>query len=110
LGAVATYVGFLQHFVEVRILVDAVDDVVEDLLLVLYLRGATQEELPPQGPCFRHLNPSFTLAVEYAPKDFHDLRPYWDLAPEIRCTHPRLLSAIYATSLRPAFLGNIDRT
>jgi hypothetical protein len=32
LGAVATYVRFLQHLVEIRILVDAMDDVLEDLL------------------------------------------------------------------------------
>jgi hypothetical protein len=35
LGAVAPHVRFMQHFVEVCILVDAVDDVLEDLLLVL---------------------------------------------------------------------------
>jgi hypothetical protein len=35
LGAVAPHVRFMQHFVEVCILVDAGDDVLEDLLLVL---------------------------------------------------------------------------
>ncbi len=39
-----------------------------------------------------------------------DASPYWDLAPEIRCIHPRLLSAIYATNLRPARLANIEQT
>jgi hypothetical protein len=47
LGTVAKYVRFSQHFAEIRILVDAMDDVLEDLLLVLYLGWATQEELPP---------------------------------------------------------------
>ena len=47
LGAVATYVGLSQHFVEIRILVDAVHDVLEDLLLMLYLSRVTLEELTP---------------------------------------------------------------
>jgi hypothetical protein len=59
LGAVATHLGFLEHFLEARILVDAVDDVLEDLLLVFYLRRATQEEAPPQRVYSRH--PFFTL-------------------------------------------------
>jgi hypothetical protein len=58
LGAVAAHVGLLEYVVKVGILVHAVDDVVEDLLLSLSARAVLPAEHQsfPEGLLFGHLN------------------------------------------------------
>src|SRR5215212_9708115 len=62
LRAVAPHVRLLEHLVERDILIYAVDDVAEDLLLPFGpARVATKEELPQQGVLLGHLYSSSTL-------------------------------------------------
>src|SRR3712207_5338058 len=62
LGAVALHIRLPEHLVEVGVLVYAVDDVPEDLLLPLGpTRVATKEELPEHRMFLGHLCSSSTL-------------------------------------------------
>jgi hypothetical protein len=56
LGAVAAHVGFLEYVVKVGILIHAVDDVLEDLLLALSARTVlpAEHDLVPERSLFGH--------------------------------------------------------
>jgi hypothetical protein len=56
LGAVAAHVGLLEYVVKVGILIHAVDDVLEDLLLALSARAVPPAEHDsfPEGSLFGH--------------------------------------------------------
>src|SRR5215207_7113269 len=62
LGAVALHVGLSEHILEVGVLVNAVDDVPEDLFLPLRAtRATTEEELSEYIVYLRHRYSSSTL-------------------------------------------------
>jgi hypothetical protein len=56
LGAVAAHVGLLEYVVKVGLLIHAVEDVVEDLLLALSARAVlpAEHEYFPEGSLFGH--------------------------------------------------------
>src|SRR5215210_1693322 len=61
LGAVALHISLCEHLVEVSVLVYAVDEVPQDLLLPLGSIRVAEEELPEESAFLRHLYSSCTL-------------------------------------------------